>query len=208
MDKTASLISSTRRTERLGAAGFTLIEVMAASSLSGIVLAGVISVMLLIGGSSIKVSEYAELENQARVALELFGREARMARSVGGTLSSTSVVFSIPASDTSSAYSVTYAFDATAQTFTRTDTITGTPTVLISGVRQIPGKDPFQYYSYIAGNYADTTSDPPPNQIDVADGNPVAVKQIAINFLAQRTSVMVTAATNKVFSARFVLRNK
>ncbi len=181
---------------------------MVAAGLSGMVLAGVLSAVLMIGRTSANVSNYSELENQARVALELFGRETRMATGVGTTLSATSVTLYIPSSSTSAAYYVTYAFDPTAHTFTRTDSITGTPAVLVAGVQQIPGQDQFKYYRYVSGNYVDTTTDPPSNQITVPGGNPVEVKQIEINFIAQRTTVTVATATNKVLSARFILRNK
>jgi hypothetical protein len=181
---------------------------MVSTSLSGFITAGVLSTVLMLGRSTANISNYTELEAQARQALELFGREARMAVAVGTTLSATTVTLSIPASPTNAAYHVTYAFDATAQTFTRTDTITSTPQILVTGVQEIPGQDPFKYFRYVNGNYADTFADPPPNQITVPGGNPVEVKQIEINFIARRSKVTVATASNKVLSARFILRNK
>jgi type II secretory pathway pseudopilin PulG len=211
MDKTAYRTSSTRRTERAGSQGFTLVELMIAAGLTGFVLAGVLSAFLLIGRSSANASSYSELESEARRALEVFSREARMANSVGSGYSATSVTLGIPDTSTSRtavAYTVTYTFDSTNKTFSRTgppaDNPTGATatTLLVSGVQQIPGTNPFNYYRYVTtGGYADGFS------ANTA-ANATEIKQIEINFVAQRTNVTVATATNKVLSARFILRNK
>jgi len=189
---------------------------MIAATLSGAVLAGVLSAFLLIGRTSANASNYSELESQARKALEIVGREARMANSIlGSNFSSTSITLGIPDSSSSSssvAYQVTYTFDSTNKIFTRTGppltdpTGASTTTVLVSGVQTIPNVTPFRYYRYITGNYDyNNTSS---NLISMPGGNPVEVKQIEINFIAQRTNTTVATATNKVISARFILRNK
>lgn len=184
---------------------------MVAAGLTGMVLVGVLSAFLMIGRTSANAANYSELETQARRALELFSREVRMAYQVP-SLSSSSVTLNITdtsTSRTSLAYPVTYAFDAANSRFTRTgpppDDPSGTPatTILMSGAQELtPGAGIFTYYRYVNHtNYSnqytyDTTT------------NPVEVKQIEINFVAQRTSVTVATATNKVLSARFILRNK
>jgi type II secretory pathway pseudopilin PulG len=191
---------------------FTFVELMISAGLTAFILAGVLSTFLMIGRTGMNTSNYSELEAQARRALEMFAEEVRMAGSIGTTLSSTSVTLGIPDSSSSRiavAYAVTYAYDATANTFTRTgpplDDPAGTvaTTVLISGVHEISsGAGIFNYYRYVNNtNYQ--------NQYTYnTTTNPVEVKQIEISFIAQRTNVTVGTVTNKVLSARFILRNK
>ncbi len=179
---------------------------MIAAALSVVALAGVVSVFLLIGRSSANISNYADLETQARRALELFGREVRMANSIDPALfSSTQIRLGIPATPTIAGYSVTYAFDLANGTFTRTDSVTGTTATLISGVQPFSGVDCLRYYRYVVASYdyANTNSN-----LIAMPGNPIEVKQIEITFIARRTSTTVASATNKVISGRFILRNK
>lgn len=184
---------------------------MISAVLSVIVLAAVLSTFLMIVRTQANAANYVDLESEARYALEIFSQEARMADSVGSAYSSTSVTLGIPdssSSSTSVAYSVTYTFDTAAGTFTRTGPPINDPTgpvsttVLINGVQEIPGVNPFNYYRYVTtGGYVDGF------QNNTA-ANATEIKQIEINFIAKRSNVTVSAATNKVLSARFILRNK
>ena len=75
-------------------------------------------------------------------------------------------------------------------------------TVLMSGVQQISGINPFNYYRYVTtGGYVDGFR-------NNTAANQAEIKQIEINFVAKRTNTTVATATNKVLSARFILRNK
>lgn len=199
MRRTAYPISFIRRTDLGGRQGYTLVELMIAAVLSGFILAGVLSATLLIGRSSANAANYSELESEARRALEMFGREARMASSINTTLSATSVTLGIPSTPTQAAYTVTYAFD-TNRNFVRTDSITGTPAILIRGVQAFPNANPFNYYRLVNQNYSN-------GYLYNTTNNAVEVKQIEINFIAKRTTTTVATATNKVISARFILRN-
>ena len=211
MAKTAYPISSTRRIERFDSRGFTLTELMISGVLSTVVLAAVLSTFLLILRTGANASNYSELQVQARKALELFSREVRLANSVGSGYSTTSVTLGIPdgsANRVHVAYAVTYTFDPVNHEFTRNgpppDNPTGasSTTVLVDGVQEIPGINPFNYYRYVTnGGYVDGFA-------TNTAANALEIKQIEINFIAQRKDVTVTAATNKVLSARFLLRNK
>jgi prepilin-type N-terminal cleavage/methylation domain-containing protein len=211
MRKMASPTSSTRRINGAGLRGFTLTELMISAVLSTIILAAVLSTFLMILRTGANASNYSELETEARQALEMFSREVRLANSVGSGYSSTSVTLGIPdtsSSRTAVAYSVTYAFDTTNKQFTRTGppidnpSGTSTTTVLVNNVQQIPGVNPFNYYRYVTtGGYVNGF------QSNTA-ASAVEIKQIEINFVAQRTNTTVNTATNKVLSARFILRNK
>lgn len=220
MEKTASRTSSIRRTKRDRRAAFTLSEVIIGATISSFLMLGVLTTFLFMGRTSANTLNYTEIEAKARKALEMFSREVHNACDVT-SYSSTSVTLTIP--DTTSApkgtgtgsYSVTYTFDATNKTLTRTgppiDNPTGTvsSSTLISGVQLIPGSSSFlNYYRYVR----QTTY---PLGQGYVDGfstntatNSLEIKQIEVTFVLQKQSVTVAAATNKVLSARFILRNK
>ncbi|MFA6287634.1 MAG: prepilin-type N-terminal cleavage/methylation domain-containing protein [Opitutaceae bacterium] len=208
MHKTASRISSTPRTEKARRA-FTLVELMVSMALASFLMLGVLSSFLMMGRSGANAQNYTQLEAKARKALEYFSRESRLAYAVS-SYGASSVTLRIPdtsSSRTALAYSVTYTFDGTAGTFSRTgppiDTPSGTSatTVLLTGVEQITGSNPFNYYRYVTTGYASGfTSN--------TASNVTEIKQIEINFILKRTSTTVASATNKVLSARFILRNK
>jgi type II secretory pathway pseudopilin PulG len=221
MEKTDSQISSTPPTEHRSQRGFTLVELLIGATLSGFTLAGVLSTFLLMGRTGANIRNYSEIEAKARASLEQFSREARLAYDVTA-YSANSVTLSIP--DTTStrngtgtgAYSVTYAFDTTNQLLTRTgppiNTPTGTvaTTTLITGVQQLPGTTSFlSYYRYVK----------PTTYTNVGEGyftgfgtntatSAREIKQVEVSFLLQRKEITVATATNKVLSARFILRNK
>ena len=221
MEKTASQISSTRRIERRDRRAFTLVEVMIGASLSSVLMAGILSTFLLMGRTSANIVNYTDIEAKARAGLEQFSREARIAYGVP-SYSDTSVTLNIPDTSMSptgtgtGAYTVTYTFDGTAKTLTRTGppltnpTGTVATTTLINGVGLIPGTSAFlNYYRYVK----------PTSYSNVGEGyftgftaNTAAsareIKQIEVSFVLQRKDQTVAAATNKVLSARFILRNK
>jgi Tfp pilus assembly protein PilW len=183
---------------------------MISAALASILLAGVLSTFVMMGRTGANMQNYTELEAQARKALELFSREVRLAYAVTA-YSSTSVTLSIP--DTSSArnafaYSVTYTFDSANKKFTRTgppiDNPAGTSasTDLITNVQPITGVNPLNYYRFVTGGgyqngFTSNTA-----------ANSTEIKQVELNFVAQRQSTTVAAATDKVLSARYILRNK
>jgi hypothetical protein len=180
---------------------------MISAAIATFILLAVLTSFLMLGRTGANIQNYTELEDEARKALETFSRDARLAVSVASGYSSTSVTLSIPdttASRTSIAYTATYTFDAANQKFTRTITPTGgtaTTTTLVNNVQQITGVNPFNYYRYVTTGYQSGFG-------SNTAGNVVEIKQIEVNFLAKRTSSTVASASNKVLSARFILRNK
>lgn len=183
---------------------------MISAGLASIILTGVMSTFLMLGRTGANMQNYSDLEAQTRKALEMFSRETRMAYAVS-SYSSTSVTLSIP--DTSSSrtalgYQVTYTFDSGQNRFTRTgpplDNPAGTSstTTLVTNVQQITGRSPFNYYRFVTGGgytngFTSNTA-----------ANATEIKQIELNFAAQRQNQTVATATDKVLSARFILRNK
>lgn len=219
MENPAFQIFSTRRTNRRPQRGFTLVEVMVGASISTFLLVGVLGTVLLMGRSSANIVNYSDIEAKARQSLEYFSREARIAYDVPA-YGASSVTLSIP--DTTSApkgtgtgaYTVTYAFDAANGLLTRTGPPINNPTgtsateTVLTGVQQISGTPFFNYYRYVK-----PTSYPlGQGYIDGFSNNTAAnareIKQVEVSFLLRKSNVTVTAATNKVLSARFILRNK
>jgi prepilin-type N-terminal cleavage/methylation domain-containing protein len=200
MEKTASQISfgrRTRRLERRSTRGFTLVEVMVGASLSSMILAGVISTFLMMGRTGANIINYSEIEAGAREGLELFSREARMAYNVTA-YSDTSVTLSIPdttVNPTGHAYNVTYAFDSANKQITRDGA------TFLAGVEQISGMPVFNYYRRVTTGYTGGFTE---NEVL----NATEIKQIEVTFQLKRKDVTVATATNKVLSARFILRNK
>jgi hypothetical protein len=136
----------------------------------------------------------------------------RLAYAVTTGFSGTSVTLSIPDNTEirngtgTGAYTVTYAFDTANSQLTRAVN-GGTASPLVTGIQLIPGStDFFKYYRFLN-----------PENFDLGQGylynsavatNIREIKQIEINFVLLRKNMTVATATNKVLSARFILRNK
>jgi len=167
--------------------GFTLVEMMVGATLSGFILAGVLSTFLFMGRTGANIRNYSDMESQARRALEQFAQDVRQASAVSWT-NDTTIVLTVDSAN------VTYAYASGA--FTRA-TAAGTST-LLNGITTFA----FKAYS-ITGieitGIGTTTS--------LASAN-LNTKQLQISLEAARTSTTVTTATNTVLSARFILRNK
>jgi Tfp pilus assembly protein PilW len=217
MENSAFQTSSTRRTKHSDRRAFTLVEVLIGATLSTFVLAGVISTFLFMGRTGANINNYTEAEAHARLALEQFSREVHQAYSVETGYSATSVTLGMPDTTTNripanttanGAYLVTYAFDSVNKTLTRAIN-GGTAEILITGVEQIPSTDFISYYKYVN---ASTVPEPGKGYQDAVTNNlatlPREIRQIEFSFLIKRRSVTVATASNKVISARFILRNK
>jgi Tfp pilus assembly protein PilW len=166
---------------------------------------------LMMGRTGQLAQNYTELEVEARKALETFSRDARMAYGVSSGWGNSTVTFMIPDSSenrTSISYYARYTFDDTAKTFSRqvlnsSGVAVGNATTLVTKVEHINSNPYLRYFKYVGAttgyssgygtNYAASTTE---------------VKQVELNFIARRTTTTVSSATDKVLSARFILRNK
>jgi Tfp pilus assembly protein PilW len=230
---TSSIELAHRSTNR----AFSLVELIISMGLASFILTAVLTTFLMIGRISKNIQNYTEIEAKARKSLETMSREIRLAFAVT-SYSTTSFSISIPDStstvpDTTSgsaplynqssasgAYSVTYSFDSTNHIITRTGppifnpTGTSTTETFISNVYQIPNlsnNDVFNYYH----RYVAATSVTDPGGVGYANGyetntatSTTEIQQIEVKFLVKESAATVKDATNKVLSARFILRNK
>jgi len=213
-----------------------MFELLVATGLSGIILTAVLTTFVLIGKSLRGIRDYSEIETNARKALENMSREIRGAFSIEN-ISSTAFTLCLPDSNgantpdtktytysvsgstvynqskSSGAYIVTYSYNSSGKSITRTTYDTsGNPTTstFISNVEAISGNNIFNYYKlyvvtstndplgvgYVNGFIANTTS------------SQNEVQQLEVKFLIREKAQTTVDATNKVLSARFVLRNK
>ncbi len=171
-------------------AGFTLTEIMVATALSAVVLGGVISSFIFLTRASLGIRNYTDMETEARNAMETFAQDVRMSSGVTWN-SATSLTLAIEQGGT--ATSATYSYDSGTGTFSRT--FEGSSDVLITGIRSFA----FNAYSI------DTTS---VSLASISSATNDATKQVQISLESERSQSNLALATNKVISARFVLRNK
>jgi hypothetical protein len=169
---------------------------MVATSLSGIVMAGVLSTFVLMGQNGYNASNYSMMEAESRRALEIFAQEARMADNIQWHNPS-SVTLSV-VQDTGT-YLVTYTYDdtttaPTAHTFYRrlgSVSSSAEPQILVRKVTDFA----FRRYKVVNGT-------------DFSATNDLETKQIQITLRIVRTGATTVEASNAVLSARVVLRNK
>lgn len=169
-------------------AGFTLVEVLVSMALSAVILTAVMTTFVMLGRSGYNAGSYSIMEAQSRRALEMFSEDARMASNITWA-SSTSILLTVDRLSGSS--SVTYAYNSTDKTFTRTVTGGSGPLILVRDVTS------FAYRRYKVVNGVEYTA-----------ANDLETKQIQITLRTVRSANTVVDATNSVLSARVVLRNK
>lgn len=201
MDSTTTSAPRTERAPRgrVRTAGFSLAEVLIATTLSAFVLAAVMSTFLFLGRTGLRAQDLSELETQVRRGLETFAQEARLATDVrwNGTQS---VTLTLPAG--SPAPLVTYAYDAdrssaTYRTFYRVEgnAASGAPRRVL--MRNLATDFTFKRYKLEQNGVADNTA-----------ANDLETKQLQIVLRAERTHQTTAGASQSVASARYVLRNK
>jgi len=185
---------STARPER-GTAGLTLVELMISSGLGSLIMAGVLSVVLMMGRSEMASSNYADMEAQSRRAVDEFAQDVRMASDVVWN-SATSVTLTVPDNYTATGNKVTYALDSstsgpTARTFYR---LPGDTTS--SSAREIMARNVSSLaFSRFTRTNAAATDDYSTKRL-----------QLTMNL---RTSAQTTVDQNTlIVSASYVLRNK
>ncbi len=184
--------SCTWRTAR---AGFTLVEVLISAGIASFVLAGILTAFLFLGRSGANISNYSEMEAQARRGLEQFGQDARQASAITWN-SAINITLTVNTDE------VTYAYDAATESFTR-QLGSGDVEPLISGISDASN---FEFRAYKITGVEIDLSDLSTAALRASAGS--ETKQLQISLSASRTSRTVAGATNTVLSARYVLRNK
>lgn len=167
-------------------AGFSLVEVMIAGTISTVILAAVLTVFLMLGRNGYNAASYSMMETQSRQALELFCEDARMASNISWSSNQNITLTVVKSGGT---VPVVYYYDSAGKTFNRQ--AGGQTRILVRDVAE------FSYRRYKIVNGVEYTA-----------GNDLETKQIQITLRAIRGRATVVDATNAVLSARVVLRNK
>ena len=179
-----------------GKSGFTLVEVMVVATLSSLILIGVISTFLFLGRASFAAANYSDMEVDTREAIEIFARDVRMASDVSWN-SANSVTLTVDSA--SGSYQVTYTYNPTAVSGVEARTLTrtrgGTTEVMVTGIRS------FEFTAYKINTEAISLS-------SITTATNQMTKQIQLSMEIERRRPTVALTTDKVVSARFVLRNK
>ena len=160
------------------------------------IMASVLACFLFLGRSGLLMRNYADMEVEARNAMETFAQDVRMSSAVVWN-NANSVTLTVERSGSSIQATYTYYPSASgsiaARTFVRTS---GTTTdILVTDVRQ------FAFHAYSI----DTSE---VSLASISSATNRATKQIQISLESQRSQNLLATSTNKVISARFVLRNK
>lgn len=162
------------------------------AGLMGFILMGILTTFLFLGRSSANMVNYAEMELEARKGLETFAVDTRQASEIDWVDSQT-IILSVNGTP------VTYGYNADAKTFYRS--VAGVERVLVKNVTT------FELRGYQINSNAQINTS---NLTTVADRAAVSnvTKQVQISMRAVRSQFTLVGATNSVFSARYILRNK
>ena len=162
---------------------FTVVELMLAITIGGIVLAGAATSVNLWARSSMAVGNYSDMSGSCRRALDVFASDVRMANDVSVSTANT---FTFTAFDSgTSTVTVSYVFDDANDTLTRT--YDGTSRVILEDVASF------------GLSYSDLTL--------TATTNPLSVKVVQIKAILEK-KVINLSNTDEIISARFMLRNR
>lgn len=172
-------------------AGFTLVEVLTATVLGGLLMAAVLSSFAFVARGSVNAGHYATMEQQARGALEQFGRDVRMARYLT-TVSAREVRLTVPQVGSNADDTISYVYDATARTLSRVgpDPVTRAMSTRVLA-RDVATCD---FRRWLIGSAGPASSD-------------AATDQLQIRLTLSKQARTAATTTNVVVSARFVLRN-
>lgn len=178
--------------------GFTLVELIVATAVSGLVLTGVLVASVQITRSGVRLANYDEMNSQIRRALEQFGGEARLASDLAWN-SAADVTLSVPDA-TGAVSSVTYAWSADTKTFFR---VPGTSSAATTG-RTVLIRD----FPTPAGGGTAVTFERLNRSGTTASTN-VAAKFLRVSFTLPRESTGTNGlTTTQHATAVFALRNK
>jgi hypothetical protein len=176
------------------------VEVIMATTLSGFILAGVLSAFLMIGRTGFAASSYSELESETRRALDVFGDEVRKATDLHWNSPQSVTLWVATASNATNL--ATYAFDgepasATFGCFYRQagDLTSTLPRVVL--VHNVAPDFTFQRFKLEQPGVTDNTA-----------ATDLETKQIQLNFRATRSGATTMTATQSACSASYILRNK
>ena len=200
-----TVTSITRKGDKAGRAGMTLVELLMAVGISGLVFAAVAILIFFSGRSYAALANYVDLESRSRGALDRMSKEIRQVDAVTssgttnlptGQVVTNRLVFSGTETN-GSPYTLTYDYDPAAQTLLRTKaggSYPGTNT-LLTGCTYLN----FGMYQRV----------PKMNSFDQFDAADLATcKVVQLDWICSRQIFNKTANTESIESAKVVIRKK
>ena len=174
---------------------YTLFELAVATTLSLIVVTGVLTTFLTLVRSELRAANYSMSEAEIRRALEEFNQDTRMASAITWN-SATSITLTVPDNYTSTANQVTYAYDSstsgnTAKCFYRMPGDASSTAARTIHVRSV---STFEFKRF--------------NRLDDTAANDGETKRIQISLNVRRQQSMLAVANTVLVSSSTVLRNK
>ena len=165
-------------------AGLTLVEVIVAMTLLGLLMTAVLSSFVFILRGERSLANYTEMNSEARMMLELLGRDAKSAVAVTN-FTVTSLTLVVPTNTSGGTTEVTYEFDAAADSLVRETG--GQTTTLVEDVEDFA----FRYL----------------NSNNVVTSSLAELKQVQLSLRILRT-VSRASTSQYVISAQYTLRAK
>lgn len=177
--------------------GFTLIELMVAAVLAGLVLTGVITTNLQLLRSGVRVTQYAEMSTQTRRAIEQLEGDLKSASAIVWNNAS-DITLTIPTT-AGSTRQVTYAWTGATQAFFMVPGASSAATngrvMLVTGIpTRSDGSAGATFARYDRDGNAASTG--------------LATKRVQVSMNVVRTATTAASSTDTTVSAIFVLRNK
>lgn len=186
---------SVKHLNRQGKGGFSLAELLVATTISGVVLASMVGTFLTFAVGVRSVGAYTEMSNDSRKVLEYFARDMRAAADVV-TANASTLKVEFPNTGFYSGSFVTYDYDEDAKLLFRIEEdSSGTEVsnqLLLGGVEQFV----FSYFDPLGGSLNVDT----PSIL-------LSVKSVQIDAKMVRR-ISETDATDYIISARFMMRNR
>ena len=200
-----TITSITRKGNKAGCTGMTLVELLMAIGISGMVFTAVAILILFSGRSYAALANYVDLDNRSRGALDRMSKEIRqvdrVTDSASAALPTGQVVtnrLALSGTETDgSAYTLIYNYDPATQTLLRTKTGGNHPgtNTLLTGCTYLN----FGMYQRV----------PKTNSFDQFDAADLATcKVVQLDWICSRKIFNKTANTESIQSAKVVIRKK
>lgn len=191
--------SRTTSTSRTRQSGATLVELQIAVALGSVIIIAIMAMILYTARSFAALTNYVDLDNFSRNALDIMTREIRQADELTtGAATSMTLRFRNP-TNSAATWTVTYAYNSSGRTLVRSQA--GVPdTILLE-------ECDFLRFVYFQRNPTPGTGDPfltaTPPLVNARE-----CKGVQLRWICSRTILQQAVNTESVQSARVVLREK
>jgi prepilin-type N-terminal cleavage/methylation domain-containing protein len=188
---------------------FTLVELLIGMALSSMLMLAVLSSYVFLGRALTRLALQQELERQSRGTIARLTADISMAQSVTSA-NDTTLALTLPAG------TVTYTYNSTTKTLTRTASFGASPTLVLLGSpasvalgSPAPGAIVCTVFAFNYFTTADRVLSPTDTKPTQWTDAPISIKQIEAGFtIAAGTSFVGTYTTLRTASGRFALRNR